>query len=72
MNTTRAAIDAPTTILTTVSDSLTAMRAPSAEVKNVIAPSGTSSDLRNIPARPNRAVAETVMKVTANMLVATA
>ena len=48
------------------------MSAPAAEVTTVMAPSGTSRRARSILARANRAVADTVMKRTANMLVATA
>ena len=48
------------------------MSAPSAEVTRVITPSGASSSRRSVPLRANRTVAEMVMKMTANMLVATA
>ena len=72
MNTTSAAIETPTASLTTDSGSLTAMSAPAAEVTMVIAPSGTSRRARSTFARANRAVADTVMNRTANMLVATA
>src|SRR4051794_16689639 len=72
MNTTSAAMEIPTTTFTTASGSLTAMTAPSADVTTVMAPSGTSSGQRSTPARAKRAVADMVMNVTANMLVATA
>ena len=72
MNTTSAAIDTPTTSFTTFSGSFTARTAPTAEVTTVRMPMGTKIGRRNIPARANRAVAETVMNSTANMLVATA
>ncbi len=72
MNTTSAAIETPTTSLTTCSDSFTAMSAPSADVRKVKMPMGTRIGRRNMPARANRAVADTVMNSTANMLVATA
>jgi hypothetical protein len=72
MNTTSAAMEIPTTTFTTVSGSLTAMRAPIAEVMAVMIPSGSSSFHFRMPARAKRAVAEMVMNVTANMFVATA
>src|SRR5664279_4768764 len=72
MNSTSTAIETPTTVLTTASGSLTAITAPSAEVNAVMIASGTSSLQRSRRARAKRAVAEIVMKVTANMLVATA
>ena len=72
MKTTSTAIETPTTSLTTVSGSLTAMSAPKAEVATVRTPRGSGSSARSIRARANRAVADTVMEMTANMLVATA
>ena len=72
MKATSTAMETPTTSLTTVSGSLTAIRAPKAEVATVRTPSGSNSSSRSSRARANRAVADTVMKMTANMLVATA
>src|SRR5262245_45335455 len=72
MKATRTPIEIPTTSLTTVSGSFTAISAPSADVSSVITPSGPSRCQRSTPARANRAVADTVMKITANMFVATA
>jgi hypothetical protein len=72
MNRTSAAIEIPTTTFTTVSGSLTATSAPIADVTAVMMPRGSSRSHLRMRARANRAVAEMVMNITANMLVATA
>src|SRR5690242_3936337 len=71
-NTSMATIDAATVAFTTFSGSATVSWAPTAEVTSMIAESATERRVTTRPSRANRAVADAVMKVTANMLVATA
>ena len=67
-----ASIDAATTPLMSRSGNATASPAPNADVTAVIATRGMTNRPPIAPARAKRAVADTVIQVTANMLVATA
>src|SRR5438128_699151 len=72
MNTNIATIDTVMIALTACSGSTTVSCAPIAEVTTMIADRITDSRVTTRPARANRTVADKVMNVTANMLVATA
>src|SRR5882762_2979889 len=72
MKATSRPIDTPTMVLTTASGNLTASSAPMAEEMIVKMHSGSAKRNAISLSRAKRAVDDTVMKKTANMLVATA